>query len=649
MRFVSTRLSKTVLAFTHDLTMTAAAFGLAMVLRTGSLTFGSDVRPSLVGVAVLVAIAAAVYQLFGLYRGVWAYASAQDLVQLTKAVTVVTVAFVLAMFLVNRLEAIPRSVPLIQWFVLLILLGGPRFAYRVMRDRRFALRRTRIGGPRVPVLLVGTDAESELFLRALANDLHAGYEVVGLLDPKRGRIGRAIHGVPVLGGTEDLEDVLDALARRGVRPQRLIIGQASRLIDGALVRALVEQASQRGMTLSRLPALTEFKEMVGEGRIELRPIAVRDLLGRPQAVLDEAAISGLVTGRRVLVTGAGGTIGGELVRQIAALRPAALTLVDASEYNLYAIDLELAETHPGVPRLRRLADVRDRDQIDRLFRAHRPELVFHAAALKHVPLVEENPTEGVLTNAIGTRNVAAACRAAGTRAMVLISTDKAVRPSSVMGATKRLAEAYVQALDRQGDDGAGAAHPDDRPTRFLTVRFGNVLGSSGSVVPLFQRQLARGGPLTVTHPEMCRYFMTVEEAVQLVLHASAHAVSNRARRGEIMVLDMGEPVRIVDLARQMIRLAGLRPEQDVQITFSGLRPGEKLFEEILDPVEAPTRTAADRVFAATPRLIDPAILSRALQELEAAARAGDGDRTATLLATVVPDFRAADTAIKAPA
>jgi O-antigen biosynthesis protein WbqV len=263
----------------------------------------------------------------------------------------------------------------------------------------------------------------------------------------------------------------------------------------------------------------------------------------------------------------------------------------------------------------------------------RPELVFHAAALKHVPLVENNPTEGVLTNAVGTRNVADAARTAGAAAVVLISTDKAINPTSVMGATKRIAEAYCQALDIvPPQDGKAAA------TRFMTVRFGNVLGSSGSVVPLFQRQLANGGPITVTHPDMRRYFMTVREAVELVLQASAHGWNNRAERGKIFVLDMGEPIRIVDLARQMIRLAGLKPDQDIQIEFTGPRPGEKLFEEILSPSETPTRTDADGILLASPRIIDFALLSRAMGELERAATEGDVEKVLKIIGNLVPDF-----------
>ncbi|HYD64422.1 nucleoside-diphosphate sugar epimerase/dehydratase [Azospirillum sp.] len=620
------------LVYAHDLVMTGVAFVVALYLRVGMLAFDQYATVLTLGAPIMVAIAAVVFRQLGLYRGIWRYASIPDLAQLIRAVTVAVLIFVLAMFLLTRLDALPRSMPLILWFVLLVLLGGPRFAYRLLKDRRLGLEDA-ASAPQIPVLLLGVGDAAELFIRSQTNN-HSMYRVVGLLDDKNRRIGQSVRGVPVLGAPEDMAEVVRRLERRGERPQRLILTKEQTELAGAPVRDLLDQAEQLGLTLSRLPSLTEFKSALDEGKIEVRPIAIEDLLGRPQAVLNSGAITGLVTGRRVLVTGAGGTIGSELVRQIAALAPESLVLVDAGEFNLYTIDLEIRGRYPSLALHTVLADVRDRDRVQRLFQQHRPALVFHAAALKHVPLVEMNPPEGALTNVIGTRNVADAARASGSLAMVLISTDKAIRPTSAMGATKRFAECYCQALDL-----LPPATPGESPTRFMTVRFGNVLGSSGSVVPLFQRQLAKGGPLTVTHPDMRRYFMTVREAVELVLQASAHGVDRADERGKVLVLDMGEPVKIVDLARQMIRLAGFRPEVDIRIEFTGLRPGEKLFEEILSAAEAPTRTEADGVFLASPGVIDYALINRAAAELEAAARAGDEERVLAQLATIVPGYR----------
>ena len=630
-------ISRAAIVYLHDLVMTAAAVMLALYLRVAGDIF-SDYGPALtLYVPAAVVVGAAVYRLFGLYRGMWRYASAPDMVQLVKAVTALAAVFVAALLLVPLVlpfaNPLPRSVPLILWFVLLILLGGPRFGYRLFKDGRRIRRMIEEGLGEVPVLLVGVGDTAALFIGALAHAPDAPYRVLGVLDDKGDprRIGRDIRGVPVLGGLEQLVEVVEELGRRGIRPQRLILAKSQDEMSAATVRLLLDRAEALGLPLSRLPGPTEFKEARGGGKIELKPIAIEDLLGRPQARLDRGAIAGLVAGRRVLVTGAGGTIGSELTRQIAALGPARLVLVENGEFNLYTIDMELRERFPALDIRTVLADVRDRERVAALFEEHRPELVFHAAALKHVPLVEDCPAEGALTNVFGTRNVADAARAVGVRAMVLISTDKAVRPSSVMGATKRVAESYCQALDTLVMNSA-------TPTRFVTVRFGNVLGSSGSVVPLFQRQLARGGPLTVTHPDMRRYFMTVREAVELVLQASAHGIAHPDERGRILVLDMGEPVRIHDLARQMIRLSGHKPDIDVKIEFVGLRPGEKLFEEILYEAEAPERTEADGVFVAAPRLIDHPSLTAALAGLEAAARAGDHQSVVARLRDLVPEY-----------
>ncbi|MBE9604356.1 polysaccharide biosynthesis protein [Acetobacteraceae bacterium H6797] len=365
-------------------------------------------------------------------------------------------------------------------------------------------------------------------------------------------------------------------------------------------------------------------------------VSLEQLLDRPQVPLDREGMARLIQGRRVLVTGAGGTIGGELARQLAALAPERLVLLDHGEFALYQINLELSESFPAVHRHAVIADIRDAARIARLMENFRPELVFHAAALKHVPMVESDPLEGLLTNALGTRIVADAARAAGCRAMVFISTDKAVNPSSVMGASKRLAEMYCQGLDRQARSAGGM--------RCVTVRFGNVLGSTGSVVPLFRRQLERGGPLTVTHPDMRRYFMTVREAVGLVLQASLLGTEDRAdqppqlREGGIFVLDMGKPVKIVDMARRMIRLAGLIPDKDVQIRFTGLRPGEKLFEELFHGQEPALPTLHDGLLIATPRSANPGIVSCAIDEIAEAARAGRTEAALARLGGLIPEF-----------
>ena len=562
-----------------------------------------------------------------LYRGVWRYASINDLLAIIRAVTLVTLIFLLVMFLWTRLNNLPRSLLVVNWFVMISLLGGPRFFYRLLKDRRFDFYDAAPGQSRIPVLLAGAGDAAEEFIRSLGRSPDARYRIVGILSESKNRIGRNIHGVPVLGSTDQLAETVRRLEKEDQKPQRLILTNDD--IGGDRVRALLDVAGQAGMTLARLPRLTEFKSGVAE-KNEVRPIAIEDLLGRAQKPLDRTAMAALIEGRRVLVTGAGGSIGSELVRQISDFQPAQLVLLDSSEFNLYVIDQEVSNRHPDLPRRAVIADVRDRAAIDRLFADIKPELVFHAAALKHVPLVETNPFEGIATNVVGTANVADAAARSGVLAMVMISTDKAVNPTNIMGASKRIAERYCQALDLKRGDGDG--------TRFVTVRFGNVLGSTGSVVPLFQKQLAEGGPLTVTDPAMSRYFMTVGEAVELVLQASALGVGG-AGDGKIYVLDMGEPVRIIDLAHQMIRLAGLVPDKDVKIKITGLRPGEKLFEEMFHGGETLVETGSEGILLAAPRTADAADMARAVADLNDAVQNADSTRTLQLISDQVPEYQ----------
>jgi FlaA1/EpsC-like NDP-sugar epimerase len=551
-------------------------------------------------------------------------------------VTVTVAVFLPVMFVLTRLEALPRSTLLIDWFVLIALLGAPRLGYRLFKDRGLDHILERAKHHNVPVLLISTKDGADTFIREMVRDPRAVYRVVGVLADTPSRVGREIYRVPVLGTIDALEDVVARLDRRGSRPQKLIV--TAQNFTGPQIRGLLERADALAIPLARLPRLTDFRRNLDNAERAVEPIALEDLLGRPQAVLDRDGMAQLITGRRVLVTGAGGTIGAELTRQIAAFLPGRLVLLDNGEFALYAIDSELRERFPELAPLPLLRDVRERAQVEQVISAERPEIVFHAAALKHLPMVEANPIEGVLTNIIGSRNVAEAARAFGASLVVMISTDKAVNPTSMLGATKRLAESFCQSLDLYE---ARRRVPYGQGTRFVTVRFGNVLGSTGSVVPLFARQLAAGGPLTVTHPEVSRFFMTVREAVELVLQASALSPASETAetRGKIFVLDMGEPVKIVDLAHQMIRLAGLRADRDVKIEFIGLRPGEKLHEELFHSAEPLMPTANPAIRLAAPRTADYAMLVRSIDELEDNARLRREDRVVRLLERLVPEYR----------
>ncbi len=558
----------------------------------------------------------------------WRFAGIEDLLGVVGGSVASAILFALLLSVAGFSLPTP-TFPVVHALTLIVALGTPRVMYRL----RLGWSRGAGSGAQA-VLLAGAGENADLFLRALATrEGRAAFRVLGLLSLGGGNVARRMHGHTILGSVDQAGVVLARLRGEGRPAAAVVVTEPS--LSGEQLAELLSQADAEGIPVRRMPPPTQLQSAPGE-RVQLAPVAIEELLNRPQVPLDREGMARLVQGRRVLVTGAGGTIGAELARQVAALGPSSLALLDNGEYALWQIDLELAETQPGLPRQTCIADIRDEARIRAVCDALRPELVFHAAALKHVPMVEANPLEGLLTNAVGTRVVADAARASGATAMVFISTDKAVNPSSVMGASKRLAEMYVQGLDVAAWRGSGM--------RCVTVRFGNVLGSTGSVVPLFRRQLERGGPLTVTHPDMQRYFMTVREAVGLVLQASVVGVDG-AEQGGIFVLDMGKPVRIVDLARQMVRLAGLRvaegeapPPGAIAIAYTGLRPGEKLHEELFHGKEPPRPTGHAGLLMATPRTADPAIVGRAIDEIAAACRAGQVATALGQLGRMVPEF-----------
>ncbi|KAA0968960.1 polysaccharide biosynthesis protein [Aureimonas fodinaquatilis] len=580
-------------------------------------------------------LSAVMFPLFSLNSGAWRYASLLDVASIVKAVTAIIAVFLIGHFILFRGAFLPRSALIITWFIMIVGLGGPRLLYRLSKERGFSDTAQRLAPGKVQhVVLYGFNDNADLFLRN-ARRSQPNTHIVAILDPRAKNWRRRLHGVKVIGDLTSLSFLVRKNELSATPISQIIITQTN--LPPQEISQVVEAASPLKIAVKRLPDISRAGGVDGEAPIEALPVSLEDLLGRNEVDLDIREVAQLLNDRCIAVTGAGGSIGSELVKQISAFQPRRLLLIDNCEYNLYAIGRHLASFHPEISIVERIADVRRKDRIEAAFAAFKPDVVFHAAALKHVPLVEDNPLEGIETNLFGTRNVADAALSCDATAFVMVSTDKAVNPANVMGATKRAAEAYCQSLDLSGSR-----------TRFMTVRFGNVLGSAGSVIPLFQSQLQRGGPLTVTHAKITRFFMTIPEACRLILHAAGHGVASRTARGQIFVLDMGEPILITTLAERLIQLAGLRPNVDIKIEYTGLRPGEKLYEELFAEGETVEKTARPGLLTANSSVSDSSFLRRNFEAMEKALAASDTDRAIDLLKHIVPDFRQEPAAIAQP-
>ncbi|MBW8302889.1 MAG: polysaccharide biosynthesis protein [Brevundimonas sp.] len=524
--------------------------------------------------ALYALIGAGVEWVFQAERAAWRFASLREVLGLVRNVTLTTGIFLGLIFFLDRGVELPRSVLPLAWLVSLTLLVGARIAWRILSDPVLVSQFLpgwwpRVESDRVPMLVVGPMAAADRQLRGVLADPDTPYQPIGVITPHAEEVGLRVQGVPFIEHLATWKPS-PSLIGRNAKLHAIVFLDDPILTYGLSIERIGE-LRRAGHTLLRPQSLTEIVGASGDGSI-LREIPLEDFLPRQPVALEVTPIRELIAGRRVLVTGAGGSIGSELCRQLLALGCSYLIMIDHSEYLLFEIDRELAATSPATPRRAILANVRDEDRVAEIVADGQPDIVFHAAALKHVALVENNPAEGVLTNVLGTWNVIQAAIAADVSQFVLISTDKAVAPTNVMGATKRIAEALLDLA------------PEGK-TRMTAVRFGNVLGSAGSVVPIFREQIRRGGPVTVTHPEVNRFFMTIPEAVQLVLHSAAIGTMPHARTVRKFLLEMGEPVKIADLARQMIELSGKTPDVDVMIEFIGLKPGEKLTESLSDDNE----------------------------------------------------------------
>jgi FlaA1/EpsC-like NDP-sugar epimerase len=563
-------------------------------------------------VPLLLSVRMASFAVFGLFQGWWRHAGMRDLMDIVRGVTLSSAALLVLLFLAQSLDGFPRSILVLDWVVAILLFGGLRFGVRAFREDHLRIRSIR---PGKRTLIVGAGVAAERLIRECQRSADPEYWPVGLVDDDPAKVGMRIHGVQVLGTTESLPSIA---AEVGARVLVIAIPSARR----EEMRAIVDACLEVGIDFKIVPSLRELLD--GRTRMsQLRNVEIEDLLGRDTVELEMDGPREDLRGRVVLVTGGAGSIGSELARQIARFGPRKLILLDQAESPLYFIQMELARAHPTLPVIPIVADVTDQARLEALFSEARPEYVFHAAAYKHVPLMEANTVEAVRNNVLGTLYVARCAARYAAHKFVLISTDKAVHPSSVMGATKRLAEQIV----------LGCPELRESRTDFRAVRFGNVLGSDGSVIPVFKRQLAAGEPLTVTHPDVTRYFMTIPEAVHLVLQSAALPEATR----RILMLDMGQPVRIADLAEQLVRLSGLEPHVDVPIVFTGLRPGEKLHEELMSELEATVSTAVAKIRIVEMAEPDAGALTEGLDRLARAVAMGSQQESIAAMFHLVPE------------
>lgn len=552
----------------------------------------------------------AVFYVFGLYKRLWQYASIGELLLIVFAVTVGTAATVTVVYFLAPMR-FPHSVAALLWFTTLFLVGASRFAWRILQENVFT---PHVPGSQRQVLIVGAGDAGVVAVRELKNRNYHEGRPVGFIDDDPKKQHFQLMGIPVLGTHKDIARVV-----KNHNIDEVIIAMPS--ASGDIIREIVQITEKTGVDLKILPGVYDLLSGKVDTK-EIREVQVEDLLGREQVNVDLEEVAGYLAGETVFVTGGGGSIGSEICRQITRFNPGKIVILGHGENSVFDIEQELRAEHPGIDIATEIVDIKDRDKIQLIFERYQPGVLFHAAAHKHVPLMEKNPEEALKNNIVGSFNLAEAADKVGLKTFVLISTDKAVNPTSVMGATKRVTEMIIQTMDKRSK------------TKFVAVRFGNVLGSRGSVIPTFKKQITKGGPVTVTHPDMVRFFMTIPEASQLVIQAGA-----MAQGGETFILDMGKPVKIVDLARDLIRLSGFEPDVDIPIKFTGMRPGEKLYEELLTAEEGTSATKHKRIFVAKPSPVEPAKLEEIIHTVREQGTYLSKDEVVELLQTVIPTFR----------
>ncbi|MBB1093343.1 polysaccharide biosynthesis protein [Rhodopseudomonas palustris] len=631
MRFFSKMRSRNYLIILHDVIATACAILTSFYLRFD----GEDLSARLPLLWTLMPgfllLSVFVFYVFRLTTSKWRFVSLPEAINILLAATVLTVVLIITDYIFLAPDAygtffLGRITIVLYWFLEIAFLSAPRFAYRYFRYTRTRNQAKAINA--APTVLIGRAADAEILIRGIESGAVKQLWPVGILSPSAADRGQLVRNIPVLGGIGDFQDVVADYARRG-KPIERVVMTPSAFEPDAHAESILVRARKLGLLVSRLPSLEESRDAP-----RLAAVAVEDLLLRPTEKIDYGRLEALVKGKAVIVTGGGGSIGAEICARVATFGAARLLVIENSEPALYAVVETLSATLVQIRVEGRIADIRDRERILGLMNEFKPDLVFHAAALKHVPILERDWSEAVKTNIFGSINVADAALAAGAEAMVMISTDKAIEPASMLGLTKRFAEMYCQALDRElSDKGAGKT-----PMRLISVRFGNVLASNGSVVPKFKAQIEAGGPVTVTHPDMVRYFMTIREACDLVITAATHALTSACSDVSVYVLNMGQPVRIVELAERMIKLSGLEPGHDIEIVYTGVRPGERLNEILFAHQEPTIEIGIAGVMAAKPNEPKMQTLRDWIISLDEAIATNDHARVQLVLKDAVPEF-----------
>ncbi len=604
---------KTLSAMSHDFIMTVICFYLSIALRYESIDPSTFTEISNIWTYIgLSSISKfSVFYFFGLYMGIWRFASTPDLIRIIKAVSAAVSVSTLLLFLIFRLEGLPRSSIFIDWTLLIITLGGGRFTYRILRDK--LLKEKNVEGT-LNIFIIGAGVAGEQLLRAITTNPSLKINVVAFIDDDKHKTNKTLHGIKILGTTDELPLIFQ---EKNIDQVFIAIPSAT----GKQIKKIVEKCQPLGIKVKTLPKMSD----IISGHIDfslLRNINLEDLLGRKEIFLNQKVIQSMIEGNKVLVSGAGGSIGSELIVQIVKFAPGQLYLVDISEINLFNLKRKIDKLAPNNQYQFIISDIRDFNTLESIIDNAQPDIILHAAAYKHVPLMETNPIQAIRTNILGTNNMAKLAVKYKVGKFVLVSTDKAVNPTNIMGTSKRIAEILCQEFQRVAQS-----------THFITVRFGNVLGSSGSVIPIFKEQILNGGPVTVTHPNIQRFFMSIPEASQLILQAAT-----LGNGGEIFVLDMGAPVKILDIAKQLINLANLKEGTDLEIKFTGLRPGEKLFEELLADKE--TTLATSHPLVRTAKSLTPTQKTVGLiyELISSSSSAMTNQKIRELLMEIVPEY-----------